>query len=279
VTGASAALRAGKLPRAGALEALRAEWVKLRTVRSTTWSLLTLAGVSVLFTVIASSESETEGGSSGMPVDNDLVLNSLTGIWFGQVAAAVLAVLAITSEYSTRMIRTTLAGNPRRRTLLTAKTVAVGAVVLVVGLATSVTCFYVGLWILRGNGFTYENGYSAPSLADGATFRAVAGTGIYLALLAVLSLGVGAIVRHTAGAITAVLALLLAPVIAIGFLPENLSEWVEKVSLMPAGLAIQQTVQMEDMIPLGPWTGLGVVSAYAAAALVIALWLIAKRDA
>ena len=135
-------------------------------------------------------------------------------------------------------------------------------VVLVVGLATSIACFQLGQWFFRGNGFTYENGYPAVTLADGEALRAVLGSGLYLGVLAVFSLGVGAIVRHTAGAITVVLAAILAPVIAIGFLPENLAEPLEKSSLMGAGLAIQQTVERSDNIPLDPADGLAVVTAY-----------------
>jgi len=272
-------LSAGRVARASVPQALGAEWLKLHTVRSTFWSLLLLAGVSILFTSWASWESETQGGSPGFPGDNDIVLDSLTGIWFGQIAAAVLAVLAITSEYPTRMIRTTFAANPRRRSVLVAKAAVVGGVVLAVGLATSVACFQVGQWILRGNGFTYENGYPAASLADGATLRAVGGSAIYLVALAVFSLGVGAIVRHTAAAITIVLATVLAPVIAIGFLPENVAEVFERFSLMGAGLAIQQTVERPDNIPLGPAGGLAVVAAYGAVTLLVALWAIGRRDA
>jgi ABC-2 type transport system permease protein len=265
--------------RAGMLEALRAEWLKLRTVRSTAWSLLTLVGVSVLFSALACWESETMGGSPGRPGDNDVVLDSLAGIWFGQIGAAVLAVLVITSEYSTGMIRTTFAASPRRRAVLAAKVTVVGALVLGVGLATCATCFLLGQEILQGNGFTYENGYPAKSLADGMVFRAVAGSAVYLALLAVFSLGVGTILRHTAGAITVVLAVVLAPVIAIGFLPEHVAEWFERYSLMGAGLAIQQTVERPDNILLGPWGGLAVVIAYAAGAFLVALVTIARRDA
>jgi ABC-2 type transport system permease protein len=279
VSGASVTWRASEVGRAGWPQAVRAEWVKLRSVRSTTWAILGLVGVSLLFSALACWESETQGGSPGNPGDNDIVLDSLSGIWFGQIAVAVLAVLAITSEYSTRMIRTSLAANPRRRTLLAAKTAVVVTVVLAIGLATSAACFLLGQWILHGNGFTYENGYPAASLGDGPALRAVLGSAFYLALLAVFSLGVGAILRHTAGAITLVLALILAPVIAIGFLPENAAEWVEKVSLMSAGLATQQTVDRADNIPLEPWTGLAVVGAYAATALLIGLWSITKRDA
>ena len=262
-----------------ALVAGRAEWVKLRTVRSTTWSLLALVGLSVLFSALACWESHTEGGSPGRPPDSDIVLQSLSGIWFGQIAAAVLGVLAITSEYSTRLIRATLAAVPRRRTVLAAKTAVVGLAVVLVGLATSVTCFLIGQELLSGNGFTHENGYPAASLADGATLRAVAGSALYLGLLAMFSVGVGAVVRHTAGAITSVLALLLGPVIAISFLPEGVAHLVEKTALLAAGLSIQQTIKSPDALPLGPWTGLGVVTAYAAAALLGAFWLIARRDA
>jgi ABC-2 type transport system permease protein len=259
--------------------ALLAEWIKLRTVRSTAWALLAFVGVSVLFSALGCWESETEGGSPGNPGDNDIVLDSLAGIWFGQIAPAVLAVLAITSEYTHRMIRTTLAATPRRHVVLAAKTAVVGAGVLVVGVATSAACFQVGQWILRGNGFNYEGGYPAVTLGDGEALRAVVGTALYLGLLAVFSLGIGAIARHTAGAITVVLATILAPVIAIGFLPENLGEPLEKFSLMGAGLAVQQTVERPDNIPIGPAGGLLVVTAYGAVALLVALWAIDRRDA
>ena len=143
------------------------EWVKFRTVRSTYLVAARFSSaVPLLFTASRPAGSSTEGGSPGLPGDNDIVLDSLAGIWFGQIAAAVLAVLAITSEYSTGMIRTTFAAIPRRRTVLAAKAVVVSGVVLVVGLATSVACFQFGQWILRGNGFNYEGGYPAVTLAD-----------------------------------------------------------------------------------------------------------------
>jgi ABC-2 type transport system permease protein len=258
---------------------VRAEWLKLRTVRSTAWSLLLLVGISILFTSLLTSGSSTEGGSPGNPGDNDIVLDSLAGIWFGSLAAAVLAVLVITSEYSTRMIRTTFTANPGRRTVLAAKTAVVGVVVLVAGLATCAACFQVGQWFLRGNGFNYEGGYPAVTLADGEALRAVLLSGAFLGLLAVFSLGIGAILRHTAAAITVVLAVLLAPVIALDFLPENIADWVERFCLMGAGLAMQQTVERSDNIPLTPGEGLLVVVAYAVVPLLVAIWLIGRRDA
>jgi ABC-2 type transport system permease protein len=107
----------------------------------------------------------------------------------------------------------------------------------------------------------------------------VAGAGVYLGLLAVVAVGIGAIVRHTAGAITLVLAIILGPVIALNFLPENIAEWFERLSLMGAGIAMSQTVERSDSIPLEPWQGLAIVAAYAAAAFTLALWAIRARDA
>ena len=105
------------------------------------------------------------------------------------------------------------------------------------------------------------------------------GVALYLGLLALFSLSVGAIARHTAAAITIVLATVLAPVIAIGFLPEDLAEPLEKSSLMGAGLALQQTFDRPDNIQLDPAEGLAVVSAYGLVTLVVALWVIGRRDA
>jgi hypothetical protein len=107
----------------------------------------------------------------------------------------------------------------------------------------------------------------------------VAGTAVVIGLFAVFALGVGAVLRHTAGAITVVLAAILAPVIAIGFLPERLADHVEKGSLLAAGLAVQQTVERPDNVPLEPATALGVVAAYAGVAVLLALLLVTRRDA
>jgi ABC-2 type transport system permease protein len=188
-------------------------------------------------------------------------------------------VLAITSEYSTRMIRTTCAANPRRRTVLATKAAVVTGIVLAVGLATSVECFQIGQWLLREGGFDYEGGYPAVTPADGDALRAVVLSGVYLGLLALFSIGVGAIVRHTAAATTIVLAAVLAPGIAMGFLPESLAEPLEKFSLMGAGLSMQQTFDRPDNIPLHPAQWLAVVAAYGVVTLLVALWVIGRRDA
>jgi ABC-2 type transport system permease protein len=263
--------------RPGLPQAVGAEWIKLRSVRSSTGMVLAAFAFSLLGTFLICAGSTTEGGSPGHPGDNDIVRDSLAGVWLGQILFAVLAVLVVTSEYSTGTIRATFAAFPRRRVVLGAKTLVTGLVVLLAGLLTAAACFLLGQSLLRGNGFDYAGGYPHASLNEGPVLRAVAGSGLYLAGLALLALGVAAIVRHTATAVTVVLGLIFVPPIAAGMLPESLSEPVQKLSPM-AGLAVQETVERSDSIPIGPWTGLGVLGAYALGALTIAAFLIRRRD-
>jgi ABC-2 type transport system permease protein len=253
--------------------ALRMEWTKLRSVRSTTWSLLAIAVMTIAFGAVSCSTSHTEGLAPGDPGDDDVVSLSLVGVYFAQIAAVALGVLAVCSEYATGTIRPTFVAHPRRRTVVGAKAAIVVVLVLVVGVAATVVAFYVGQAILHGNGFTYDNGYPAATLADESVLRNVAMVGIYPAVLALLSLSAGVIVRHTAAAISVLLGLLFVPWIVGALLPEKLGLAIEKASPM-AGLAAQ-----ERGAPIGPWAGIGVTAAWAAAALLAALWLVRRRDA
>jgi ABC-2 type transport system permease protein len=259
---------------------LASEWIKLRSIRSTTWSLAALVGLTLALSALICASSSTSGcppGTAGC--DDDIVELSLGGVYLGQFAVAALAVMAISSEYATKMIRTTFTATPRRRTVLSAKAAAIGALVLAAGLLTSLAAFFLGQALLAGNGYTAAGGYPAASLGDGSTLRAVVGTGLYLAALALLSLGVGAILRHTAAAITTVLGLLWVPLIAVSLLPQDVGLQVARFCPMTAGLAIQRTVERADSVPIAPWAGLGVFCAYAGAALLAAFWRIDARDA
>jgi ABC-2 type transport system permease protein len=264
--------------RAGLPQALRAEWIKLRSVPSTAWSLLAGFGLMLALTALVCSTSTTTGGTPGHPGDNDIVRDSLAGVWLGQIPFVLLAVLAIASEYSTGMIRTTFAANPRRWATVTSKSALVGALVLLTSLLASAVSFVLGQSLLRGNGFNYEGGYDPVTLSDGHALRAVVGTALYLTALALLALGIAAIVRHTAMAISIVLGLVFVPIIAVGVLPEEAGDIVKRLT-PTAGLAVQQTVERPDGIPTGPWTGLGVAFAYALVSLAVALWLVRRRDA
>jgi ABC-2 type transport system permease protein len=253
--------------------ALRAEWTKLRSVRSTTWAVVGIAAFTVVLGAVVCSGNHVEGGSPGGGADNDVAALSLSGAYFGQVAAVVLGALAICSEYATGTIRATFAANPRRHQVLGAKIALVGALALAVGAAAAVAAFYIGRAILHGNGYTYDNGYPAPSLTDGTVFATVAGSAVYLAALALLSLGAGVLTRHAAGAISAVLGLLFAPWIVSLMLPEDVARKIQESTPL-AGLGAH-----EPGAPISAWTGVAVTAAWAAAALLAALWLIRRRDA
>jgi ABC-2 type transport system permease protein len=254
------------------MTALRAEWTKLRSVRSTTWTLLALVGVTIALGVVSTSTSHTDGGPPGGG-DDDIVMFSLAGVYFAQIAAVAFGVLAICSEYATGTIRTTFAANPRRRQVLAAKTAVVGRLVLAAAAVTTVTAFYIGQAILHTNGYTDDNGYPAASLAEGDTLRKVAIATAYLVVLAMLSLGAATILRSTATAISLLLGLLFVPYIVAGLLPEGLGHTIEKATPM-AGIAAQ-----ERGAPMSPWAGFTVTVAWAVGALVVALWRVQRQDA
>ena len=258
------------------MRVLRAEWTKLRTVRSTRWTLLAIIGLTVGFSVFLAAGSSSTGGPGGGG-DNDIMRDSLVGVYLAQFAVVAFGVIAITSEYATRMLHTTFSAMPGRGRVLFAKVLLVGGTVLVVGLAASMTSFLVGQPILRDNGYG-PPGYREWTLHDGPAQRAVVGSALLLTAIALLSLGVGAILRHSAAAISALLALLFVPLIFAPTLPEHMRELVQKAT-PGAGFAVQQTVPRGDAIPIGHWTGLGVTFAWAAGALLLALFLVRRRDA
>jgi ABC-2 type transport system permease protein len=255
---------------------LRAEGTKLRTLRSTLWALAAVYGLTVGLGAFFSAGSSTDVAVAGGG-DNDIVRDSLVGVYLGQIGVVAFATVAITSEYATRLILATFAATPRRGTVLGAKAILVGGTVLAVGLVAGATAFVLGQHLLRGGGFV-PPAYPEVTLADGPAQRAVVGSALFLCALALLSLGVGAILRHAAAAISVLLALLFVPLIVAPLLPDQTREIVQQAT-PGAGLAVQQTVDRSDALPIGPWSGLGVTFAWAAVALLVALWLVRRRDA
>jgi ABC-2 type transport system permease protein len=248
---------------------LLAEWTKLRTVRSTTWALLAVVALTVALSAFVCSALDTNAGAQ---TDNDSVMPSVAGVYVSQIAVVALSVLAITGEYATGMIRTTFMATPRRGRVLAAKAVVLGAVTLVVGVAASVTSFLVGQPILAGNGFV------ATPLSDPGALRAVLGSGLYLAVLALFGLGVGTILRRPAGAVSTMLGLLFGPLIIAMFLPGHLQKLALDYGPMTAGLAVQMTKPtgiFVGTVPIAPWTGFAIFCAYALAALLAAFLLVA----
>jgi hypothetical protein len=213
---------------------------------------------------------------------DDPVQAALFGILIGLMVVAAMGVLYMTSEFKRGMIRTTFAASPRRGRVLAAKALVLGSTAFVLGLVATVVSFRLGLPLLRDGGFA-PPAYPTPKLTEWPVLRAVIGTAAFVALIAVFALGVGAILRHSAGAITAVLALVILPAFVAIALPTTGALWLMR--LTPAGgFAIQRAKPPTNMLAeawssIDPWAGLGVVCAYAVVALALAAWLLRRRDA
>jgi ABC-2 type transport system permease protein len=254
-------------------DALRAEWTKLRTVAGPAWLL---AAVVVLTVSVSAAATATVGCPAG-DCAVDLAKLSLTGVNLGQALVAIMAVLAVGGEYSTGMIRVTLAAVPRRTPVLLAKAALVTGLVLAAGAFAVVASMLAGRLILPGNGFDPAHGYPLPSLGDGPVLRAAAGTVLYLALVALLGLGAATAVRDSGAAIGLVLGLLYVFPIAAQASEPHWRRHLEQIGPMPAGLAIQATANLRDL-PISPWAGLGVLGAWAVAALLAGWLLLRLRD-
>jgi len=204
---------------------------------------------------------------------------SLTGVEFGQAVVAIVAVLAISTEYTTGMIRSTLTAMPRRAAVLAAKAAVTTGPVLAAAAVAVAGSLLAGRLILPGHGFTAARGFPLLSLADGPVLRAAAGAVLYLALIALFSLGVATAVREPAVAIGTVLGLLyLFPIVAAVAASPDWQRHLEQIGPMTAGLDIEATTGLRGL-PLSPWAGLGVLAAWAAAALLAGGLMLRLRDA
>jgi ABC-2 type transport system permease protein len=254
---------------------LHAEWTKLRTLPGTFWLVLAIAVLTMAVSAAASASVTCPAAGC----NQDPAKVSLTGIEFGQAVVAILAVLAMSGEYSTGMVRLTFAAMPRRTSVLAAKAVLVSGLTLLAATIAVLGSVLVGRLVMPGRGFTAAHGYAALSLADGSVLRAAAGSALYLALIALLSLGVATLVRDSAAAIGLVLGLLyLAPIVSQAVSDPTWHDRIERYTPMDAGLAIQVTRDLSSQ-PIGPWEGLGVLAAWAAGALLVGGTVLRLRDA
>jgi ABC-2 type transport system permease protein len=243
--------------------ALRAEWTKLRTVPGTA-PLLLLAVV----VTVALGAAATAAPSAGEAVGDPTRL-SLVGVRLGQVVVAVLGVVVIGAEYGTGTVRATFAAVPSRVTVLAAKATVLAGVVLAAGVVAVLGSLVAG-WLLLPE----------PAAAGtGAVWRAGAGSVLYLALVALLGLGLTAAVRDSTTGTGLVLALLyLVPVLAQATGDAEWRRHLEQVGPMTAGLAVQATTGLAEL-PIGPWAGLGVLAAWTAGALLTGALVLQVRDA
>jgi ABC-2 type transport system permease protein len=256
-------------------DVVHAEWTKVRTLPGTGWLLLAAAALTAAVGVLAANSVSCPAG--GCRLDPAKV--SLTGVDLGQAIVAIVAVTLVSGEYSTGMIRLTLAATPRRWRVLAAKAAVVSAVTLATGAVAVLASVLAGGLLLGRHGITAAHGYEALSLGNGPVLRAAAGSVLYLALIALFSVGVATAVRDSAVAIGVVLALLfLFPIISSVVTSPGWHRHLEQLSPMTAGLYIQATTNLRSL-PLTPWQGLGVLAAWAAGAMLAGALLLRFRDA
>ncbi|MGO9295191.1 MAG: ABC transporter permease subunit [Streptosporangiaceae bacterium] len=253
-------------------DVLRSEWTKLRSVRSTFWALTVtvVLGVALGAVISAAAAHGYAKFSVSEKQSWDPTGVSQAGVAIAQLAIAMLGVLCISSEYSSGMIRTSLIAVPKRGRVLAAKSLVFAGVTFVVGEVTTFTAFFVGQAIIAGH---------APhaALGDPGVARAVAGGGLYLAALAVLSVAAGALLRHPAAAIAAMVGVLFVlPGIAQA-LPDS---WRNPVTeFWPTQAGGQLTSVYHSAHSLQPWPGFGVMCLFVAIVYAIAQALLDRRDA
>jgi ABC-2 type transport system permease protein len=264
-------------PRAGRARPLiadlaRSEWVKMRTVRSSYWTLLAaviaMTGFGGLLAAAYARHLTPTARASLDPASY-----SLSGFFLAQLAIGVLGVLVMTGEYATGSIRSTLAAAPQRLAVLAAKAGVFAAVAFATGLASSFAAFFLGQAIFAGKGIQAH-------LSDPGVLRAVFGGALYLAVCGLLSLGLGALIRRTAGAVAILITLLILLPAAVGALP---APWQGDVNPYLPSVAGQMIIGHTKFTPPGhllpPWTGFAVFCGYAAAALLAAAVTLHRRDA
>jgi ABC-2 type transport system permease protein len=265
-------LNAGQPGRRAWAGPIHAEWTKLRTLTSTGWLL---AGVVAVTVAVGAAAAGAATATPGL----DPAKLSLTGVQVGQAVVAILGVLMIGNEYSTGMIKVTLTAMPHRTTVLAVKAVLAAGLALAAGTVAVLASVLAGRLLLPGRGVSPANGYQLLSLASGPDLRAACGSVLYLALIALLSVGIATAVRDCAVAIGVVLALLYVfPIVTAVTASERWQRHLEQVGPMTAGLYIQVTVRVRAL-PLTPWQGLGVLALWAAGAMIVGGLVLRFRDA
>jgi ABC-2 type transport system permease protein len=298
VVAAPASFESAQFPgRVDLRRAMAAEWTKLWSVRSTLWTLVaTMVAVVGLCALATGTVSSTE-------IIEDPTRRSLIGIFLGQLIFGVLGVLVMSAEYGTGTIRATLSAVPRRPVVLTAKIVVFGAVAVVVSEILAFSAFAVGQAILSAKHAVgsssavaqraHQLGVKIPhniqavlssgsaSLGQPGVLRAVVGAGLYLAVLGLLALGLATIFRHTAGAISAFVGVVLVLPLIVEALPTSISNAVARYLPANIGLVMFSTHGMPDRLgpAFSPWTGFGILALYAVVILGVGCSILVHRDA
>jgi ABC-2 type transport system permease protein len=245
----------------------RMEWIKLRSLRSTWWTLVIAVAGAIAIGVVVGHNTRNAAG--------DLTNNALAGIVPALLITGVLGALAMTSEYSSGTIRATLSAAPRRPLLLAAKAAVFGAVAVVVGEVASFIAFFAG-------GAALPRAIPAPALTQPGVLRAVLLSGISFGLIGLIGLGLGAIVRHSGAAVAVVIGALYVLPTIMGAVARGLGTYMPIIIIGNSLTTTKPpTCAPGEQCPhlLSAWAGLGVLGLYAAVALAAGCWLLARRDA
>jgi ABC-2 type transport system permease protein len=277
----SGATTSGPPPRRGRAtigNVVVSEWTKLRTLRSTFWAFLIAALLAIgLGALISFLSARHYASDPTVHLDWSPTNRSFNGLGIAQLAFGVLGVLVMTGEYSTGMIRTSLAAVPRRSRFLGAKAVVLAAAAAVVAEAIAFVTFLVGQAMISGRA-------PAASLGQPGVLRAVIGAGLYLTLIALLGLGLGTLLRHPAASIAVVVALLFVLPAIANALPSSWANPIEEYWPTNAGAQVLTVGHAEIHFSfqghvMAPWTGFGVMCLFVAAVLGLGFLLLERRDA
>jgi ABC-2 type transport system permease protein len=249
---------------------LAAEWTKLRSVRSTMWAIGVTIVLGVGLSAIATAETRAHWGHGAGGPGFDATQMSLIGIAFAQLVIGILGVLVMSSEFGTGTIRATFAAAPRRPQVLAAKVIVFGAVAFVVSEVASFLSYFVGQALLTPPAVH-------TTLASATALRQVVGAGLYLTMIGLLGLGLATIIRYTAGALAAIVGVVLVLPLIVQALPNSLSNSLDRFVPLRIGNAI--TAAHPVLNSFAPWVGFALLCIYAAAALVIGGALLVSRDA
>jgi ABC-2 type transport system permease protein len=255
---------------------LTAEWTKLRSVRSTMWSLLAFMVVAIGFSALIATVRANTWNNPGNRANHVTLLTDPTAVLFGagfglgQLAICVLGVIVISGEYSTGAIRSSLLAVPRRIPMLVAKAVVFALLDLVVSAITVFAVFFITTAILSS--------HVSITLSQPGITRACIGGILYLTVLGLFALAVGGLIRHTAGAIATVIALVLVVPPLISLIPGTIANHIHGYLPNVAGQLVAQSSQQPADV-LSPWQGFGVLCLWTAVLLAACGWLLVRRDA
>lgn len=271
LTGAAPAVRPTHRP--GFTDLARSERIKLRSLRSTWWSLGVMIVASLGFTIAATATYTHEYPTLDPAIQAEFRLDTIGLILqpaaqFAQLAVCVLGVLLIASEYSTGMIRATMLAAPRRTTALLAKAATFAALVLVLSEAVAFSCFLIGARLVRA--------HATVSLTDPTTLRATCAFGLYMALLGLVALSLGALLRHPAAGISLVLAMQFVLPGVLSLFPGSLGKHLS--GAMPSGTVVMMGSGRNPADVYTPTQGLVILVGWVLVLGGAALWSVEKRD-